>query len=210
MSFRLNPQLASTLLLLLSFLVLVTPRSYADSRYLDRFNGEAAQEINGEYIGDQFGGAVAIDGDFAIMGASLAELRFANGALGGVDDDGTAYIYRRQENGSWQKESRLIPSRHRIWQGFGDRVAISGTTALVSNRGQSVDGLGEILNEKLVYLYERDAGGNWNEQALKVKDFYPTANDDTVMGPAADVDGNTVIVLSAHPYGMAQYFPIQE
>jgi len=203
MSFRLNPRIAFALLFQLSLLIYFAPLSHADSRYLDRFNNTAAQEFNGEYISDQFGGAVDIDGDFAIVGAQLAELRYANGALGGVDDDGTAYIYRRQENGSWLREARLIPSRHRTWQGFSDRVAISGTTALVSNRGQSVDGIGGILNEKLVYLYERDASGGWNEQALKVKDFYPSANDDRAMGPAADVDGNTVIVLSTSPYGMA-------
>src|SRR5688500_12822955 len=71
--------------------------------------------------GDAFG-AVAISGDTAIIGASLA------GDPG--SDSGSAYLFQRDQAGNWVQFKKLTGNPDRD-HNFGGSVAISGDTAIV-------------------------------------------------------------------------------
>ena len=74
--------------------------------------------------GDNFGNAVDIDGDFAIVGARFDD---SNG-----DNAGAAYIYRRV-SGTWVEDTKILPSDGVANDLFGADVAISGDIAVVGS-----------------------------------------------------------------------------
>jgi hypothetical protein len=86
---------------------------------------------------DHFGEAVAIDGDYAIVGAS------------GANAKGKAYIFTRSGS-SWSEQAALEPSQQTQF-GFGRAVSISGNRVLVSASGA-------------VYVFVR-ANGTWTQEA---------------------------------------------
>jgi plastocyanin len=81
---------------------------------------------------DRFGQSVAIDGDFAIVGAPLKQVAAPN--------SGAAYIYKH-ENGAWSEKLELTASDAQTFRYFGEDVAMDNGTLLVSN-------------ESGAYLYE--------------------------------------------------------
>lgn len=72
--------------------------------------------------GDQFGVAVALDGDLALIGAHNAD-------AAGIDS-GTAYVYRRGQ-AQWQFDSELLPSAATFGSAVGRSVALSLGMAVV-------------------------------------------------------------------------------
>jgi len=74
-------------------------------------------------VDHNFGAAVALEGDTALIGAS-------------GDDEfwGAAYIYVRSGT-TWTQQAKLLPRGGNRWMGFGSAVALSGNTALVGAPG---------------------------------------------------------------------------
>jgi len=91
-----------------------------------------------------FGGAVALDGDLALIGAERDD-------VAGYKDQGSAYIFAR--NGSlWGEHQRLIAGDGAAGDYFGGSVALDGATALIGagggrRGGQSGPGVGLCLRE---------------------------------------------------------------
>ena len=81
--------------------------------------------------GDLFGGAVAISGDYAIVGACYDDDKGFN--------SGTAYIFRRSGN-SWTQEAKLTADDGAESDFFGESVAISGDYAIVGASANDVLG----------------------------------------------------------------------
>ena len=83
--------------------------------------------------GDQFGASVAIDGDFALVGAPFD---------GGAAHLGAAYVFRRQDNGaaaaSWVREAKLTAAPdgatadRQTNDEFGQALALIGDLAVVT------------------------------------------------------------------------------
>lgn len=112
--------------------------------------------------GDNFGKAVAIDGDTIVVGAlgnDEAEL-----------NAGAAYVYAR-EGGEWTLQSKLMARDARAEDSFGYRVAIDGDLAVISAPGADTSG----ANSGAAYVFRR-ADGAW-EQAAKLIAGDGTAND---------------------------------
>lgn len=93
---------------------------------------------------DQFGSSVAIDGDVILVGAPFADN--ANGA-----GAGTAYVFSRQNNGTWTQVARLIEPNGAVSRRFGTHVAISGDTALIGPAGTPLS------------FFTRQKTGAWSE-----------------------------------------------
>jgi len=104
---------------------------------------------------DQFGFAVAISDDTAIIGARY-------------DDDlglstGSAYVYRRDDGGTpgdplddaWYLEEKLVPADGDDWSCFGNAVAIFGNTALL---GAYVDD-DIYIDGGSAYVFQRSDNG---------------------------------------------------
>ena len=155
----------------------VTDDSVADSgavfvyrRVGNSWEQQAYLKASNSDADDQFGDAVAIDGDFIVVGAQLEDSS-ATGVDGdqasdGSQNSGAAYVFRR-EGDSWVQEAYLKSLD--INDRFGASVAISGTTIAVSARFEDstatgVDGDATIddpaaAQSGAVYIFERGEDG---------------------------------------------------
>lgn len=104
-----------------------------------------------------FGMSVAVEGEVLAIGSALDR--------GVVHNGGAVYIYRRQA-GPWSEVQKLVPSDTSVWAGFGDSVALSGTSLLVGAPSDHIDGA-----EGSPYIFQR-IGGVWLEQQ-KFRDPQP-------------------------------------
>jgi hypothetical protein len=142
---------------------------------------------------DEFGKAVAIDGDVAVVGAHYD-----------VDGQGSmvgsAYVYRYTGIG-WRQEAKLEASDAAAHDRFGMAVAISGNTAVVGAWGDD-DG-GSMSGS--AYVYERPPTG-WTDMTQTAK---LTASDATAgdhFGWTVAVDANSVVVgAPAHNWDGSGY-----
>ncbi len=110
-------------------------------------NGDTWVEIQqlfgaGVSFGYFFGVSVAIDGDYAIVGAT------------GDAGTGAAYVFRLAD-GAWNEQVRIVPPGSSGGDFVGTSVAISGDVALIGAQQSGT-----------AHVYRR-SGANWNfEQAL--------------------------------------------
>ena len=128
---------------------------------------------------DLFGGTVSISGDIAVIGAN------------GDDDNGSysgsAYVYERQENGTWQVTAKLTASDAAIDDYFGGSVSISGDIAVAGAWGD--DDNGSFSGS--AYVYERQENGSWLEKAKL------TAGDGATgerFGVSVSISGDRILI----------------
>ncbi len=144
------------------------PSSFAETARLDPQDGASL---------DQFGWAVAIDGDHAIVGANR-------------DDGyrGSAYIFVR--NGStWTQQQKLVALDGSVDDNFGWSVAIDGDIAVV---GSFLDD-SPVTDQGSVYVFVRN-GESWSQQQKLVAGD-GAANDQ--FGGSVSVSGDTLAVGAA-------------
>ena len=128
--------------------------------------------------GDDFGGAVAVDGDVAVVGAPED------------DDDGSssgaAYVYRLVDS-AWIQEQKLTASDADSFDDFGFAVAVSGDTIVV---GSPRDDHASGDNAGSVYVFAYD-GLEWVQEAkLTASD----ADGDDRFGTSVAIRGDTLAV----------------
>ncbi|MEO8671905.1 MAG: hypothetical protein ABI411_11360 [Tahibacter sp.] len=139
---------------------------------LDGFIRDAEFIAGDGAANSQFGVAVDIEGDTAVVGAV--------GTLAGTPA-GSAYVYFRV-NGSWNLQTVLTPDTTPP-KSFGNSVSISGNT-LVIGAGGSTTEIGAA------YVFLR-TGTTWAQQAKL------TASDGAIndlFGAVVAVDGNTAVI----------------
>jgi hypothetical protein len=115
--------------------------------------------------GDRLGVSVAIDGDYAIVGA-----RFEDGPSDGKNKAGTAYVFERsggtwgQAAGDFQTETEVLrASNANEGDRFGTSTAVNGDRAILGAPGED----GPSDNETdggAAYVFER-SGGTWGQAA---------------------------------------------
>ncbi len=129
-------------------------------------------------VADQFGNAVAISGDIAIVGESFDFDNIGKGA---------AYIFQRDAGGvdNWGEVKKITASDATTDDFFGESVAISGDTVIVGAHNAGSKGA--------AYVFQRDEGGgdNWGE-VKKIIGTLTTTFD--VFGFSVGISGDTVIV----------------
>ena len=101
---------------------------------------------------DDFGISVAIDGDYAIIGADSDD-------IGSQASQGSAYIFYRSGN-TWSEQAKLTASDGAAYDEFGNSVAINGDYAIV---GVYMDDIGSQVNQGSAYIFYR-SGNTWSEQ----------------------------------------------
>ena len=128
---------------------------------------------------DHFGRSVAVSGTYALVGALQDD--------DAGTDSGSAYVFERDAGGagSWGQVAKLTADDAAPDDWFGERVALSGTTALIGARYD--DDAGNASGS--AYLFERNEGGagNWGQVAKL------TADDAAI----ADFFGRSVALSSA-------------
>ena len=145
----------------------------------------------------KFGASVSVSGDLMAVGSPDAD----------VTDDGVfvpqggVYIFRQNDNESWEQEAILFPTGHDRRTGelrFGYSVALAGNILMVGAPGESGDLLStaEAPNNTLssagaVFTFTRTGSGNWIQTAY-IKASNPDKTDQ--FGYSIDFDGTTLLV----------------
>ncbi len=104
---------------------------------------------------DAFGKSVAIHGDYAVVGAPGKDW---SGILINYKGVGTAYVYKRNEDGEWIEMQRLNASDREDEDAFGWSVAIHGDLIVVGAYGE-----GEAINQGAAYVFQRNEDESWTE-----------------------------------------------
>lgn len=123
---------------------------------------------------DRFGRSVAIEGDYAVVGAPYNK-----------DATGAAYVF--YYNGSvWAQQAKLTASDAVTTDFFGWAVAISGDWIVVTAPNEDARG----TNAGSMYVFKR-SGTTWTQKAKL------TASDGAaydILGGAVSIDGNYIVV----------------
>ncbi len=94
-------------------------------------------------VGDGFGGTLAVNGDWLVIGAS------------GAGEAGAAYIFQRSGGDGWVQRAKVAGTGLDKGAGFGSAVAISDGLVLVGAPTHA-GGIGAVL------AYSRAADGSWS------------------------------------------------
>jgi len=133
---------------------------------------------DGDY-GDQFGSSVAIDGRVCVIGTPNDEDQ--------GNWSGSAYVFEASHDGTWSQVAKLLAHDGRPFTGFAYAVAVSGDTALVG----ASDAEGNEPYAGAVYVFQRDASGEWPEVAKLI------AGDGDIsdaFGAAVAIDRNVALI----------------
>jgi hypothetical protein len=145
------------------------------------FGSEFKVFANDYASNDQFGSAVAVFGDTAVVGA-IAD------SFGTTPNAGSAYVFVRS-GASWIQQAKLTASDAATSASFGWTVAISGDTVLVGAPNSMTSG---GFSAGAAYVFTR-VGTVWTQQAKLVAD--DTASNDK-FGSAVALNSDTAIVGS--------------
>lgn len=143
--------------------------------------------------GEAYGFAVAIDGDYAVIGAPKEDssASLANSAI----DAGAAYVLKKQLNGQWKLVRKLVPSDRATLDEFGSSVAISGNIIVVGAylEDENTSNTGTLSAAGSAYIFSKDQGGTDNWGQVKKLIASDRAIDDQ-FGFSVAINGNLVVV----------------
>ncbi len=132
---------------------------------------------------DQFGMAVDIDGDIAIIGARFEDSKGQNA--------GAVYIFYRSQDGNniWTEVKKIVASDGEQDDEFGHSVSVNGDYIIIGAPGED-DG---VFNAGAAYIYYRHSGGNeqWGEvKKIIASDAATQDNFGTAVGIT---DGSAIV-----------------
>lgn len=139
----------------------------------------------------QFGTAVDVEGDVAVVGAPFDR-------VDGVWTGG-AYVFRRGPDGAWVLEATLRPVGFSPLSEtqFGASVAVSGDVAAVAAPAEWVEGRsGDTSTRGVVYVFRRGAGGAWALEA----ELNQAPAGQLRYGTSLDLVGDTLVVGARDPF----------
>ena len=133
----------------------------------------------------QFGYSVAIDGDYAVVGALYED----GGGL--AVDRGAAYVFDRNQGGTdnWGQVAKLVALDAEDSDYFGSSVSIDGDCAIVGAHYE--DGGG--ADRGAAYIFDRNQGGadNWGQVAKLIAS---DTSDSDRLGISVDISGDYAVV----------------
>jgi hypothetical protein len=131
---------------------------------------------------DGFGASVAISGTKVIVGAPEDDHSSAA-------NPGSAYVFKRNSNGTWTQEQKLTYSSPASHDRFGESVAIDGTTAIVGAPGR--DEASDCSTEGEFAAIYGFSSSTWTLAAtLQASD----CTDGALFGSTVSVSGSMIIV----------------
>jgi hypothetical protein len=140
---------------------------------------------------DAFGCSVSISGNYAIIGAEKEdedanEVNTKNAA-------GSAYIYKRNNEGNWNMTQKLTASHRTPSDYFGSSVSISGNYVIISCRNDDEDANENnyIRGAGSAYIFERSSDDKWT-QTQKLTANVRSGTDG--FGNSVFISGNYAIV----------------
>ncbi len=164
------------------------------SGYVFRFDPENSQWIEEQKLlasdgasFDQFGRAVAVDGDTAVIGA------FDHEDVGPVI--GAAYVFRfdPDRSGSWIEQQKLLPNPNPWTNFFGFSVAIGGNTAVIGAYGEDHQAGAAYVFDLAACLCLADLDGDGSVGILDLLALLAAWGTDPAGPPDFDNDGTVDI-----------------
>lgn len=134
---------------------------------------------------DYFGCSVAIDGNFAIVGAYNESHNATGGAF--LYGSGSAYIFELV-NGKWIQKQKIVSSNREWKEAFGKSVAISGEHVIVGAYLSDINSTNPDAGA--AYVFKR-SGNTWSNQQ-KITASSKAAFDH--FGFSVSISGNSAIV----------------
>ncbi|MEM1118899.1 MAG: PKD domain-containing protein [Bacteroidota bacterium] len=136
---------------------------------------------NGQFLND-FGAAVAIDGDYLVVGDPAHDT-----SVGSGNKDGLAFVYKNINN-VWTYQTFLFGSRVGANDRFANDVQIEGNRIIC---GAFIDeGVGASTGSGLAYIFE-GSDANWTETALLEGDNVNSISD---FGVSVAIEGDFAVV----------------
>ncbi|MCW5198326.1 FG-GAP repeat protein [Desulfobulbus sp. F4] len=130
--------------------------------------------------GDNFGIAVSVSGDTALIGANRVE------TIPEVPDVGAAYIYTRAADGTWSLQQKLIADDGAELDRFGTSVSVSGETALIGAFYASP----KASHSGAAYVFSR-SGDTWTKMTKIVPDDGQFSD---YFGHSVSLSGDTALI----------------
>jgi len=181
--------------------------TWAQQAYIKASNtGHLPDDPNEISDGDQFGFAIALSND----GNTLAVGAIAEDSATAADPSdnsllsaGAVYVFERSGE-TWSQTAYLKPSNPSAGDLFGYSLAFSGdaNTLVVGSYDEdgSLAGTNDVQDDDMrgsgaVYVFERSAGGAWQQSAYLKGSF--VENNDS-LGVVVDIseDGNTLVATA--------------
>lgn len=128
---------------------------------------------------DEFGSAVSISGNVAVVGA-YQEDSFGNSS-------GAAYVFANTSGNIWVQQSKLISDQPGANYYFGKSLAISGNQIIVGSDHDANFG----TNAGAVYIFANSSGNTWDLQRSFVADDASTYD---YFGTYVDISGNLAVI----------------
>lgn len=143
--------------------------------------------------GDHYGGSVAIEGDWMVVGAPNKYDNVANA--------GVVYVYKRQPDDTWAFYQRLSLNDFTGYSSqtgaeFGDAVAISGGVMVIGAPGLNGNPIDPITDagRAFVYVFNTGCSSSFCWTPLQVLDAGGYQNSGDRFGDAVDIDVNTIVI----------------
>ncbi len=130
---------------------------------------------------DNFGKAVAISGEIAVVGADAGDV--VSGVVNRAP--GVSYVFERNAGGNWGQTARLSVNEES--DSFGVAVGISGDILAVGAPGGTDGSLGST---GAVYIFERKAENQWEQTARVVPNG---AAEGDAFGNGVAMSGNAFV-----------------
>lgn len=130
---------------------------------------------------DQFGYAVALHGDTAVIGAAFA-------AINGNTNQGAAYVFTNA-GGTWTQTQKLVADDGAAADQLGWSVALDGDIAVLGAHGATIAG---NFAQGAAYVFTA-SGGSWSQTAKLTADD-GIGNDQ--LGYAVALHGDTAVVTA--------------
>ncbi|MCB0851843.1 MAG: T9SS type A sorting domain-containing protein [Bacteroidetes bacterium] len=140
---------------------------------------------------DFFGAGVAIDQNYAVVGAFNDE-KDANGG-NPIDYAGSAYFFERNQAGTWIQVQKVVSTDRSLFDWFGVSVDISGDYAVIGSMQDAagVNGGSSVPQAGSAYIFERGVAGGWNMAQKIVADDRTSFSS---FGVAVAIDSNRIVV----------------
>nr|VFK36475.1 MAG: FG-GAP repeat-containing protein [Candidatus Kentron sp. SD]VFK39126.1 MAG: FG-GAP repeat-containing protein [Candidatus Kentron sp. SD]VFK77798.1 MAG: FG-GAP repeat-containing protein [Candidatus Kentron sp. SD] len=130
--------------------------------------------------GNSFGKSVSLSGDRVVIGASQYSV--------GDDKVGAAYVFERDGSGQWNETQQLMASDGAANDYFGEFLSLSGDRIVI---GAPRHDIGNLHDVGVVYVFERDGSGQWNEtQQLAVDAIGATSS----FGKSLSISGDRIVL----------------
>ncbi|TAL47371.1 MAG: hypothetical protein EPN92_04940 [Chitinophagaceae bacterium] len=145
--------------------------------------------------GDHFGWSIGISGNYIVVGAIYDREDDKGKDIG--TSAGTAYIFEKNANGSWQQMQKISA---RTYNYFGGSVAIDNNTIVIGAIGHSMDTTNKIesnlTDAGAIFVFEK-TGSSWKQTQKLVADRRTHGEN---LGLSVSISGNYIIggALGSH------------